>query len=192
MVKAGNMMWNDIVNANCARANTTASQPSNMTSIRRLLQMEPYHTRPADGIAATANREIVRLIISPGNVPVSRHGGARKCETTRRGITGSFAVGRQRMLVEYSTRASGGQAVNASHAQELGELFAGIKHAGLHRALGDADDPADLFHGFLVIIHEVDDLAMCGGQFRYTGAQDGAGAAAIQRGFRRIGLIGDL
>src|ERR1700722_4025437 len=74
MVKAGNMMWNDIVNANCARANTTASQPSNMTSIRRLLQMEPYHTRPADGIAATANREIVRLIISPGTVPVSRRG----------------------------------------------------------------------------------------------------------------------
>jgi hypothetical protein len=24
------MMWNDIVKANCARANTTASQPSNI------------------------------------------------------------------------------------------------------------------------------------------------------------------
>jgi hypothetical protein len=28
-------MWNDIVNANCARANTTASQPSNIAAIRR-------------------------------------------------------------------------------------------------------------------------------------------------------------
>src|SRR5215207_9569211 len=28
-------MWNDIVNANCARANTTASQPSNIGTTRR-------------------------------------------------------------------------------------------------------------------------------------------------------------
>jgi hypothetical protein len=28
-------MWNDIVNANCARAKTTASQPSNIGTIHR-------------------------------------------------------------------------------------------------------------------------------------------------------------
>src|SRR6185503_10517254 len=33
--KAGNTIWNDIVNANCARANTTASQPSNIGTTRR-------------------------------------------------------------------------------------------------------------------------------------------------------------
>src|SRR6185437_11399365 len=32
--KAGKMMWNDIVNANCARANTTGSQPANICAIR--------------------------------------------------------------------------------------------------------------------------------------------------------------
>src|SRR3569833_697109 len=32
---AGKMMWNDIVFANCARASTTASQPSNIGTTRR-------------------------------------------------------------------------------------------------------------------------------------------------------------
>src|SRR6478672_2440088 len=36
------MMWNDIVNANCARANTTASQPSNIGTTRRKIRQAPF------------------------------------------------------------------------------------------------------------------------------------------------------
>ena len=35
-------MWNDIVKANCARANTTASQPSNIGTTRRKFRRSRY------------------------------------------------------------------------------------------------------------------------------------------------------
>ncbi len=38
------------------------------------------------------------------------------------------------------------QTVDTGSLEQIGELLAGIEHPGLHRALGDADDRADLFH----------------------------------------------
>src|SRR6476619_2239996 len=40
------MMWNDIVKANCARANTTASQPSNISTTRRKFRRSQYLQKP--------------------------------------------------------------------------------------------------------------------------------------------------
>jgi len=60
----------------------------------------------------------------------------------------------------YLTLSSRGQGVDAGYPEQIGELLAGIKHPGFHRALRDTDDLADLFHRFLVIIDEVDDLAV--------------------------------
>ncbi len=52
------------------------------------------------------------------------------------------------------------QTVHTGSPEQIGELLAGIEHPGLHRALGDADDRADLFHRLLIVVDEVDDLAM--------------------------------
>jgi hypothetical protein len=44
--EGGNMMWNDIVKANCARANTTASQPSNIgTTCRKFRRTRSLRKR---------------------------------------------------------------------------------------------------------------------------------------------------
>ena len=51
---------------------------------------------------------------------------------------------------------------------------------------------ADLFHRLLMVVDEVDDLAMRRRQLGDAGAQDGAGGAAVERGFRGVGLVGDL
>jgi hypothetical protein len=80
------------------------------------------------------------------------------------------------------------QAVDAGALEQIGELLAGIEHPGLHRALRNADDRAGLFHRLLVVIDEVDDLAMRRRQLGDAGAQDGAGIAAVQRSFRGVGL----
>src|ERR1700743_610957 len=52
------------------------------------------------------------------------------------------------------------QGVDAGALQEVGELLAGIEHPRLHGALGDADDRAGLFHRLLVVINQIDDLAV--------------------------------
>src|SRR5207244_743179 len=51
MEKAGNTMWNDIVKANCARASTTASQPSNIADHPSLLPARAYHAGCNDSMA---------------------------------------------------------------------------------------------------------------------------------------------
>ena len=60
----------------------------------------------------------------------------------------------------YLALSSRGQGVDAGYPEQIGELLAGIKHPGFHRALRDTDDLADLFHRFLMIIDEVNDLAV--------------------------------
>src|SRR5258708_832102 len=54
--------------------------------------------------------------------------------------------------------------LHSSRLQELGELLARIEHAGLYRSLRDADDLSHLFHRLLVVVDEIDDLAMFHGQ----------------------------
>src|ERR1700733_15825027 len=61
-----------------------------------------------------------------------------------------------------SAMTSRSQAVKAGHLEQVGELLAGIEHPGLHRALGNPDDLAGFLHRFLMIIDEVDDLAVRG------------------------------
>src|SRR3984893_17885606 len=84
------------------------------------------------------------------------------------------------------------QTVDAGALEQIGELLAGIEHPGLHRALGNPDNGTDLLHRLLVVVDEVDDLAMRRRQFADAGGQDGAGGAAVERGFWRVGLVGDL
>ncbi len=55
---------------------------------------------------------------------------------------------------------SGCQAIDASTPEQVRELLAGVEHPRLHRALRDPDDRAGLFHRLLVIVDEVDDLAV--------------------------------
>src|ERR1700710_1431100 len=56
MENAGNTMWNDIVNANCARATVTASRPSNIGTIRPGWIVPPdYH---AIGLADIPNERM--------------------------------------------------------------------------------------------------------------------------------------
>jgi hypothetical protein len=42
---------------------------------------------------------------------------------------------------------------------QLSQLLAGIKHAGLHGGAGNAEDVCGVLHRLLVIIDEVNDLA---------------------------------
>ncbi len=54
-------------------------------------------------------------------------------------------------------------------------MLAGIEHPGLHRALGNTDDRAGLFHRLLVVVDQVDDLAVRRREFGDAGAQDRTG-----------------
>ena len=48
---------------------------------------------------------------------------------------------------------------------QLSQLLAGIKHAGLHRGGRDAENLCGVVHRLLVIIDEVDNLAVFGREF---------------------------
>src|SRR5665213_3297199 len=108
-----------------------------------------------------------------------KRGGSPDTNATRKGcpirVVGSVQeVGSS---VGIAAIGSGGQGVEAGAPEQIGELLAGIEHPGLHRALGDPDDLAGFFHGFLMIIDEVDDLAVRGRQFGDAGPQNRAGLA---------------
>jgi hypothetical protein len=49
---------------------------------------------------------------------------------------------------------------------QLSELLAGIKHAGLHRAGGDAEDERTILDGPLVVVDQINDFAMIRRQSR--------------------------
>src|SRR5262249_37771762 len=55
---------------------------------------------------------------------------------------------------------SSGEGVDPGAFEQIGQLLAGIKHARLHGALRNADDLADFFHRLLMVVDEIDDLAM--------------------------------
>src|SRR6185437_15317882 len=83
-----------------------------------------------------------------------KRGGSSDDNATRRGcpirVVGSVQeVGSS---VGIPAIGSGGQGVEAGAPEQIGELLAGIEHPGLHRALGDPDDLAGFFHGFLMIV----------------------------------------
>src|ERR1700749_328129 len=82
-----------------------------------------------------------------------------------------------------------GQTLRAGHLEQIGELLAGIEHPGFHRALRKTDDAARFLDRFLMVVDEVDDLAVRRRQFCDTGAQDIAGVAAVETGFGRLGIV---
>src|SRR5438045_9131867 len=47
---------------------------------------------------------------------------------------------------------------------QLSQLLAGIKHAGLHGGGGNAEDVSGVLHRLLVIIGKVNDLVVLGGE----------------------------
>lgn len=69
---------------------------------------------------------------------------------------------RQRTLVSSSNYATGlrRHGLDTGALEQVGELLAGVEHPGLHRCLRNADDLAGLFDRLLVIVDEVDDLAV--------------------------------
>src|ERR1700678_3710176 len=120
-----------------------------------------------------------------------KRGGCPEHKATRREhpirvVGGAREVGSSDIGIAAITSRS--QALDAGDLEQVGELLAGVEHPGLHRALGNPDDLAGFFHRFLMIIDEVDDLAVRGGQFGDAGPQNCAGLAAVQRSFGRIGL----
>jgi hypothetical protein len=74
--------------------------------------------------------------------------------------------------------------------EQLGEPLTGVEHPRFHGVLRYLDDLSDLFDGFVMVINEVDDLAMLGREFFQAVAELGA-AVRFQDGlFRGTGLIG--
>jgi hypothetical protein len=50
----------------------------------------------------------------------------------------------------------------SSLSNQLGQLLAGIKHAGLHGGSGDAKDERTLLDRLPMIVHQIDDRPMVG------------------------------
>src|SRR5262249_1629746 len=50
--------------------------------------------------------------------------------------------------------------------EKVGHLAARIEHAGLDRRGGDPDDLCHLLDRLLVVVNEIDDLAVCRGELR--------------------------
>jgi hypothetical protein len=68
---------------------------------------------------------------------------------------------------------------DAGVRHELGQALAGVEHAGLHGRRRHADDGRDLIDRFLVVVNEVDDLAVRRGEALEASAQDRAALARL-------------
>src|SRR5215472_6350526 len=216
MEKAGKTMWNDIVKANCARARSTASRLQS-----RAHMPSPHAAHSAPSLARPAWRRLgqmraKRRATRKGGIPSGSlevlgkveeefdgYGSSRgvfpadfakyfNCFVAFKTLAGAPDLPAPRQVIEFAMFSSGRETVDASALEQIGKLLAGIEHPRFHRALGNADDLADFLDRLLMIVDEVDDLAMRRRQFCHAGAQDLARVRTIQRGFRRIGLIGDL
>src|SRR3981081_985419 len=124
-----------------------------------------------------------------GGHPVRVVGGSWGWKTWGSSVVPRNQIASNALIQLISSRS---QAIDAGSLEQVGELLAGIEHPCLHRALGNPDDRAGLFHRLLVVVYEVDYFAMRRRQLCHAGAQNLAGIAAVQRGFRRIGLVGDF
>ncbi len=72
---------------------------------------------------------------------------------------------------------------------QLSQLLAGIKHAGLHGDGGNAEDVCGVLHRLLVIIGKVNDLVVLGGELSYCLAQQFVAALLLQRN-SGVGAVG--
>src|SRR3954447_942563 len=82
-------------------------------------------------------------------------------------------------------KSSGGGPVDSLGGDQRGEALAGIEHAGLHRVLRDAEDLDDLLDRLVLVVHQVDDLGMLGGERGEAAADHGAGVLLAERGLGR-------
>src|SRR3979490_224313 len=75
--------------------------------------------------------------------------------------------------------------------QQIGQSFARIKQARLHSVLRYTDDFGDFFHGFLVVVDEIDDLPMLRRKRGQALAQRSTLVLLLHRHFRIVGRILD-
>ncbi len=80
---------------------------------------------------------------------------------------------------------------DSGRPQSFGQLPAGVKHPGLNRGRGCADNDGDFFDRFFVIVDEVDDLTVRRGKPRKALAQNRASLSRIQSLFGCDRLIQD-
>ena len=71
--------------------------------------------------------------------------------------------------------------------EEIGHLVAGVEHAGFHGCRGDADDAGDLIDRFLVVVDEIDHLAVCRRKLGQALLHNGV---AILGAHDRLGIVG--
>src|SRR5262245_21411279 len=91
-----------------------------------------------------------------------------------------------------TTELSSRGAVDPFRRDQGGEALAGVKHAGLHRVVGDAEDRDDLLDRLLLVVDEVDDLGVLGRQPANAATNDGAGVLPVELDFRVVGRIDDV
>src|SRR5229473_4212786 len=75
--------------------------------------------------------------------------------------------------------------------QQIGQFFARIKQARLHGVLRYTDDFSYFFHGFLVVVDEIDDLPVLRRKCGQALAQRFTGILLLRRHFRIVGSILD-
>src|SRR5450759_3646518 len=75
--------------------------------------------------------------------------------------------------------------------QQFGQFLARVKQARLHGVFRNADDLSHLFHGFLVVVDEIDDLPMFRRKRGQALPQRVTGILLLYRHFRIVGRILD-
>src|ERR1700742_2757373 len=91
----------------------------------------------------------------------------------------------------FSSSPSWPASLYAGCLEQIGQFFARIKQTRLHGVLRDADDLSHLFHGFFVVVDEIDDLPMLRRKRAQALAQRLTGILLLHRHFRIVGRILD-
>src|SRR5512140_2159302 len=73
---------------------------------------------------------------------------------------------------------------HAGCLEQFGQFLARIKQARLDGVLRNADDFSDFFHGFLVVVDEIDDFPVVRRKCRQALAQRFTGILLLHRHFR--------
>src|SRR5665213_1311719 len=91
----------------------------------------------------------------------------------------------------FSSLPSWPASLHAGCLEQLGKFFACIKQARLYGVFRNADDFSYLFHGFLVVVDEIDDLPMFWRKYTQALAQRLTGILLLRRHLRIVGIILD-
>src|SRR6185437_8241791 len=91
----------------------------------------------------------------------------------------------------FSSLPSWPASLHAGCLEQFGKFLACIKQSRLHSVFRNADDFSHLFHRFLVVVNEIDDLPMFLRRRTQTLAQRVTGILFLHRHFRIVGRILD-